>query len=173
MFKHTSAAHRPWEPVPFQQLPSVPAGGSGTCSGSLGMDGNVSKVLVPQAGDSMDAPWHKGLAAQPALGQGMVLAVMRRNCGCMEGPGHLMLQHLVTGLWKGTGQEVSLAARAWSEQEHISRARCPSTAAAFIRCSVSHAMMALSAAVFPASGFPYKAVAFLAAVPSASLQEPE
>ena len=83
------------------------------------------------------------------------------------------LKHLVTGAWKGTGQEVSLAGRAWSGQEHISRARCPSTVPAFIRCSVSHATTALSAAVFPASGFPYKAVAFLAAVPSASLQEPE
>lgn len=65
-----------------------------------------------------------------------------------------------------------LAGRAQSREEHISRARCSSTVPAFIRRSLSHATMALSAAVFPTSGFPYKAVAFLAAVPSASLQKP-
>lgn len=173
MFKCTSAAHRPWAPVPFQQLPSVPSGGTGTCSGSLGMDGNVSKVLVSQAGNSTDAPRHKELGSQCALEQSMVLAVKGRNGACMEGPVHLVLQHLVTAVQKGTGQEVSLAGRAWSGQEHISRARCPISVPAFIRRSVSHATTALSAAVFPASGFPYKAVAFLAAVPSASLQEPE
>ena len=137
------------------------------------MDGNVSKDFVPQAGDSMDAPWHKEPDSQCVLEQGMVWAVTGRNGACMEGPGHLALQFLVTGVQKGTGWEVSLAGRAWSGQEHISRTRCPSTVPAFIRHSESHATMALSAAVFPTSGFPYKAVAFLAAVPSASLQRPK
>lgn len=62
---------------------------------------------------------------------------------------------------------------AWGGQEHISRARCPSTKPGFIRCSASCAAMALSGDVFSASGFPYKAVAFLAAVPLALLKEPE
>lgn len=148
------------------------AGGSRTCSGSSEMDWHIPKALVPQAADSTDAPWHKEPDSQHALEQGMVLDVTGRNGACMEGPGHLTCQHLVTCVQKGTDQEVSLAGRAWSGQEHISRARCPSTVRAIIMCLVSHATMALSAAVFPASGFPYKAVAFHAAVPSASLQEP-
>lgn len=57
MFNCTSAALCAGDPLPFQWLPSVPADGTRTCSGTLGIDGNVSKVLVPEAGDSMDALW--------------------------------------------------------------------------------------------------------------------
>lgn len=95
----------------------------------------------------------------------MVLAVTGRNGVCMEGPGHIVIQDLAIGVQKGTGHEVPLAGRAWSGQKHTSRARCPSRVPAFIRCSASRATLALSAAVFPASGFPYKAVAFLLQFP--------
>lgn len=100
-------------------------------------------------------------------------AVTGKSVGCMGRPGDLVLQHLLTGVQKGTSREVFLAGRAWSGQEYVGRARRPSAVPAFIRRSVSHATAALSAAVFPASRFPDKAVAFLAAVPSASLWEPK
>lgn len=35
----------------------------------------MSTVLVPQAGDAMDAPWHEELDSQRALGQDTVLVV--------------------------------------------------------------------------------------------------
>lgn len=44
-------------------------------------------------------PWSE---AQPWLFQG-------RSCACTEEPGHPELQHPVTGVGKGTGQEDSLA----------------------------------------------------------------
>lgn len=100
-------------------------------------------------------------------------AVMGRSVGCVEGPGDRALQHLLTGVRKGTSQEVSLAGGAWGGQEYVGRARRPSAVPAFIRRSVSRVTTALSAAVSPASRFPDKAVAFLAAAPSASLWEPK
>lgn len=97
MFKRTSAALRPRDPLPFQWLPSMPADGTSICSGSLGMDGNV-----PQAGDSAVA---EGAGFTVYLGRSMVLAVAGRSSASME-------MHLVTGVGKAPGQKVSLAIRA-------------------------------------------------------------
>lgn len=151
-------------------FPLCQTGGTGTCSGSLGIEGNVSKVLVPQAGDSVDVVWHKEPDSQRALEQGMVLAITGRNGVCLEGAGDLVPQHLVTGVWKGTGQEVSLAGGTWSGQEHIGRH--PSMVPAFTRCSVSHATMPLSADVPLSPDFPPKLLLFLLQFPQHHFRSP-
>lgn len=87
----------------------------------------------------MDALWQKELASQH------VLAV--REGQCIHGDASVR---------KAPGQNVSLASRARSEQEPLSRARCPSLVPAFIRCSESCATMALSQLFSPPAGFPTK-----------------
>lgn len=81
MFKCSSAALSPRDPLPFQWLSSTPADGTSICSGSLGMDGNVSQVLVPQAGDSTVA---EGAGFTVYLGHSMALAVAGRSSASME-----------------------------------------------------------------------------------------
>lgn len=70
--------------------------------------------------------------------------------------------------------EVTLAGRAWRGQEHISRARCPSTVPAFIRCSLSRAtampQQLWKQPFSPPPDFPTKLLLFLLQLPQHHLR---
>lgn len=162
-----TSKHSPlWQdPVPWQHYAGA---GALLCSGglrALGMDSTFLRspyhrlVLIPQAGVAVayGAECHGA-----RRGPGYVGGELRKD-ECTGGPGHLTLV-LVRGQARGV----------WAVRHgRPVGGPVPKQELGSIQCPVSCATAALTGDVFPTSRFPYKAVAFLAAAPSALLKEPE